>query len=226
MKPSGSDDAEPSSRRDLIMSVALDLFARYGVKRTRMEDIADEAGVSRPVVYIEFASRSVLIDAVLAHQLSTVASETGPKLVDMNSLPEAIVEGSVMLISALRAHPATLEMLIQVNRGRLLEIVQDPPPFTYSYVRSIWQPVLASAREREEIRPHLQDDDEIAAWISTSHVPYLVREAPDFDRLRDRFRQFVVPAICIEAVAFAPALPPQRARRAAKRTPPGRKSVR
>lgn len=43
------DDDEP--RRAAIMAAATECFARYGFKRTSMEDIATAAGMSRPALY-------------------------------------------------------------------------------------------------------------------------------------------------------------------------------
>jgi AcrR family transcriptional regulator len=206
-------DTGTNTRRDHILTVALECFARYGVNRTRMEDIADEAGLSRPVLYLEFASRRVLIDAVMERQLASVVAETGPALMGMTSLAEAIVEGSVLLISALRNQQATLEILFHIDRGRLIEIVQGSLAYTVPYAQAIWRPVLAQARERGEIRAHLSDDDEIAAWISSVHVPYLVGAVTDYDKMRRAFYAFVVPAICIDGNAS-----PRRASKSKPRT--------
>jgi AcrR family transcriptional regulator len=52
-------------RRDLILRVAGARFARDGYATTRLDDIAADAGVTKPVVYRHFASKQALYLALL-----------------------------------------------------------------------------------------------------------------------------------------------------------------
>src|SRR6478735_3921659 len=47
-------------RRRQLLDVALDVFARNGFHQTSMEDVADAAGVTKPVLYQHFASKREL----------------------------------------------------------------------------------------------------------------------------------------------------------------------
>jgi AcrR family transcriptional regulator len=47
-------------RRDQLFSVALELFARRGYRATTMDDIAEAAGVTKPLVYQHFSSKRAL----------------------------------------------------------------------------------------------------------------------------------------------------------------------
>ena len=53
---------QPASidRREAIMNAALEAFSRYGFRRTSIEDVADLAGVSRPLVYTHFKNKADL----------------------------------------------------------------------------------------------------------------------------------------------------------------------
>jgi AcrR family transcriptional regulator len=191
-----SAETDAASRRDRVLAVAIECFARYGVHRTRMEDISDAAGLSRPAVYLEFASRQDLIDAVMQRQLMTVVGKTAPRLLAMETLAAAIIEGSVLLISALRDDQVNLQLLAHTHRERLVAIIQGSVQWLLPISRQVWRPVLAQARERGEVREHLAEDDGIADWLASVHTPYLFGESADFDKLRREFGQFVVPAIC------------------------------
>jgi AcrR family transcriptional regulator len=68
----GSEDA-PLERREAILVAAAHLISRRGVRGLRVEEVASEAGVSPPLLYYHFASRSGLIRAALEH-----ASEQAP----------------------------------------------------------------------------------------------------------------------------------------------------
>jgi len=52
-------------RRDLILETARDLFALNGVRRATMGDIAQKAGVGKPVLYQYFSSKDDIITAVI-----------------------------------------------------------------------------------------------------------------------------------------------------------------
>ena len=46
------------ARRERLVKVALDVFLRYGHARTTMADIAREAGISRPALYLMFPGKT------------------------------------------------------------------------------------------------------------------------------------------------------------------------
>ncbi len=68
-----SHDDAPPERRKAILVAASRVISRRGVRGLRVEEVASEAGVSPPLLYYHFASRSGLIRAALEH-----ASEHAP----------------------------------------------------------------------------------------------------------------------------------------------------
>src|SRR3954471_21010265 len=64
-------------RRRQLLDVALGVFAANGFHRTAMEDIADAAGVTKPVLYQHFGSKRELylelLDDVGAHLMDAIA---------------------------------------------------------------------------------------------------------------------------------------------------------
>ena len=65
-------DADP--RRDRILQAALAVFARYGFKRASMEDVAEEAGISRPALYQSYENKAAIF-AALALALGRASCE-------------------------------------------------------------------------------------------------------------------------------------------------------
>ncbi|WNG47236.1 TetR/AcrR family transcriptional regulator [Archangium minus] len=59
----GRSSAE--ARRQRILQVAKSHFERFGFRRTRIEDIARDAGIAKGAVYLEFESKEVLLHAVI-----------------------------------------------------------------------------------------------------------------------------------------------------------------
>ena len=50
-------------RRRAILEAAFKTFVSYGFKRTTMADIADEAGISRPALYLQFKNKGDIFRA-------------------------------------------------------------------------------------------------------------------------------------------------------------------
>lgn len=54
-----------AARRDQILDIAVEVFARAGFHATSMNDVAEAAGVTKPVLYQHFASKQELYRALL-----------------------------------------------------------------------------------------------------------------------------------------------------------------
>jgi len=68
------------ARREQLLDVALQVFARQGYHGTSMNDVADTAGVTKPVVYQHFDSKRelylALLDEVGARLLTAISKAT------------------------------------------------------------------------------------------------------------------------------------------------------
>lgn len=64
-------------RRRQLFDVALDLFAERGYRATTMDDVAEAAGVTKPLVYQHFSSKRALylelVDSVAHEMLAAIA---------------------------------------------------------------------------------------------------------------------------------------------------------
>lgn len=63
----------PADRFERLRQAALRVFARKGLRRARMSDVAREAGLSAGALYTYFASKEALFDWLVAH-----GAEPGP----------------------------------------------------------------------------------------------------------------------------------------------------
>jgi AcrR family transcriptional regulator len=60
---------DAGSRRAVILDAALRVFGQYGYRRTSMDDIAREAGIAKGTIYLSFASKEEVFQA-LSERLS------------------------------------------------------------------------------------------------------------------------------------------------------------
>jgi AcrR family transcriptional regulator len=123
-----SSPAGPRDNRSAILEAAARTIAQRGVRGLRVEDVAAEAGVSAPLLYYHFESRSGLIKAALE-----AASEQAPS-------------------TALRGKPAEGRTGFEaLQRALLAELAEDP---TIRHNAVVWGEVSASA----VFEPDLRDD--------------------------------------------------------------------
>jgi AcrR family transcriptional regulator len=58
-----------------VLDAAIGVFARYGYRKTSMEEVARAAGVSRQGLYLQFTNKEELFRKALEHSLSTQLHE-------------------------------------------------------------------------------------------------------------------------------------------------------
>jgi len=110
-------------RRTQLLEVAIELFATHGFYATSMEDIAEAAGVTKPVVYQHFPSKRALyrellhdVDARLTDRLviATASATTGR---------ERVQEGFAAYFHFVAEHRAAFRLLFGAS-------VRNDPEFS------------------------------------------------------------------------------------------------
>lgn len=82
MATSEAPDAAESGRRDAVLESALLTFARYGYRKTSMEEVARTARISRPGLYFLFASKQDLFRTAVARAIEQDLAAAGEILAD------------------------------------------------------------------------------------------------------------------------------------------------
>lgn len=106
----GKDPRTPKFRRraaarpDEVLDAALSLFIENGYAATRVEDIAQRAGLSKGAVYLYFRSKDAIIEALVRRALVPTASEIAGYLAGFDGDPrEAISKAMAMMVGTLAA---------------------------------------------------------------------------------------------------------------------------
>lgn len=111
---------ESIATRERIQRAAFVRFSRYGFRRTSMEDIASEAGVSRAALYLQFRNKEEIFvslaqqlqDQALADAATALAADA-PLVERVRS---AIQAKSLHLIEITLGSPHGSELLDETNR--------------------------------------------------------------------------------------------------------------
>lgn len=166
-----------------ILMVAAKCFKRFGVRRTRLEDIAKEAGVSRPLLYKIYGSRQALMEILIAKEVEDIINDQATYLTSYSSFSEAIVEGSVRGIERSRKAKLLSDLMANNTALQMPDLVLDDSKPLKAIAMRIWQPVFEMGRASGEVSGDLSDDD-LFEWLMSVHYMFLLRNELGADRIR------------------------------------------
>jgi TetR/AcrR family transcriptional regulator of autoinduction and epiphytic fitness len=63
------------TRQERVLAAALEVFGRYGFRKTSMDEVALAAGISRQGLYLYFASKEALFRAAVQQELDTALAD-------------------------------------------------------------------------------------------------------------------------------------------------------
>ena len=63
------------TRQERVLAVALEVFGRYGFRKTSMDEVARAADISRQGLYLYFASKEALFRAAVRQELDTALGD-------------------------------------------------------------------------------------------------------------------------------------------------------
>src|SRR6201998_4439383 len=85
--PASTDDS-----RERILAAAERCIDRHGIRKTTMDDIASEVGLSRPSVYRYFADRDDLLIELITRHARCLLDRARKSISRQSRLPDQIVE--------------------------------------------------------------------------------------------------------------------------------------
>jgi len=109
-----------TTSRERILTAGFTLFGRYGFRRTSMEDIASEAGLSRAALYLQFRNKEEIFRELAADLHEGALSQAEAALGTQDSLPERLrsaVEAKTLRMIDIGHHsPHGSELMDEKNR--------------------------------------------------------------------------------------------------------------
>ena len=94
-----------AERRSQLLDVSRGVFAERGFDAATLEEIAERAGVSRPIVYEHFGDKQRLFEAVVNAEIARVATEVGDALATPGEPRELLERGLRAFFAYVREHP-------------------------------------------------------------------------------------------------------------------------
>jgi AcrR family transcriptional regulator len=165
------------------------------VPRTRVEDIAKEAGFARPNVYRYYPSKDAIVLGVVVTQIRLHHARLSRRLPLAGPAAEIVVPALVSgIVESGKDFYAT--GLVRPESANATAGHLATAPEVQVAVAEYWEPVLKYARDRGELRPEVDLADAVR-WITFVQFGYLAipELTPDPDQLDRDLRMFVVPAL-------------------------------
>ena len=187
--PRSTDDA-----RERIVAAAERCIDRHGIRKTTMDDVACEVGLSRPSVYRYFADRDDLLIELITRHARALLDRARKSIARQSSLPDQIVETVLYTADHGRRDPLTRHCIDPDGTSLGKRMIASG---TTELIRAeMWDAILDAAVANNELPPGLPRSD-IHLWLGNVTV-MVMRGLEDGEggvrRYRSILRRFVVPA--------------------------------
>jgi AcrR family transcriptional regulator len=105
VRPKKNPRLPRAERRSQLLEVARGVFAEHGFEAATLEEIAERAGVSRPIVYGHFGDKQRLFEAVVTAEIARVQAAVGAALAAPGEPRELLERGLRAFFAYVREHP-------------------------------------------------------------------------------------------------------------------------
>jgi AcrR family transcriptional regulator len=194
---SGSEPTAPASTddaRERILAAAERCIDRHGIRKTTMDDIASEVGLSRPSVYRYFTDRDDLLMELISRHGRALVDRAHRSISRQSSLADQIVESLLYIADQARRDPITRHCIDPdgTSLGRRMIGSGASEMLRAEW----WDPYLDAAVANNELPSGLPRSD-IHLWLGNV-AKMAMRGLEDGDgdlkRYRSMLRRFVAPA--------------------------------
>jgi AcrR family transcriptional regulator len=179
----------PPASLDPFLDATARCFARYGVRRTSVQDVAHELGVNRTTVYRQVGNieqQAMLLAARDAHRLLS----TLPTRITFPIGPRSVVELVAALVRETRSHPVMAKMLAD-ERSLIGAFVARDVPELMDRATAAFVPLVSLAIGTGNLAS--RDPVALAQWLVRIAGSLILIEPPG--DLEDFLAELLIPAL-------------------------------
>ncbi|MDT5078666.1 MAG: hypothetical protein QOJ80_3303 [Mycobacterium sp.] len=163
--PWGTDIPQDEGQaRDRLLTAAEACYAKRGVARTTIVDIAREAGVHRSTVYVYFQSKDEVLAACFVRSMGSVLDAAEPCYHTDEPFLEQLIHATVVGLTAARESSTVMLLLGDDQIGRTYHAAEASELWRKNLVESIGQRINAAVTTGE-----VRDDvavETMARWVT------------------------------------------------------------
>ncbi|HJR26274.1 MAG TPA: TetR/AcrR family transcriptional regulator [Acidimicrobiales bacterium] len=141
----------PPESLDPVLDAASTCFARHGVRRTSVQDIARELGVDRTTVYRQAGNVERIMRLLMARELHRLLEALPASLLELQG-PAVIVDVLATVVAYGRNHPVLAKVLADEPEVIGPFLVTDAPVLL-DQIGDLIAPVLQAAMDAGELAP-------------------------------------------------------------------------
>jgi AcrR family transcriptional regulator len=188
-----STDSATDDPRERILAGAERCITRYGLRKTTMEDIASEVGMSRPGVYRYFSDRDDLLIALITAHARALRDRAHKLMSRQTDLAGQIVEGLLYLTEQARQDPVMRYLVDPDGSGTAERLIAAR--VTEALAAEFWDPFLDPAYVNNKLSRDVPRSD-VYLWLTNLGLMLMrgLDESHDPNRYRSILRNFVAPA--------------------------------
>ena len=186
---------DPEEAVELLKRAAERCVDRHGIHKTTMDDIAREAGISRPSVYRYFQDRDELLLAVMAERSGALIERAHRFMRRQATFDDVIVEGLIYIADHGRRDPFTRRLVASEDSQESQRLLRSNNAAA-RFASEFWDPILDDA-QAEGVLPLELPREEIHFWLAQVGLMLMTildGKTESTDRARQLLRAFVVPA--------------------------------
>lgn len=193
----GKSMNSPTNPGDYELAVmnALNIcIRRYGLKKTRMDDIARHADVTRISLYRRFGNRNALINTFLRYRSEQFHSRVKEAVYSSKTL-EIAIETYLLNAIFLAVRDSGVRELVEVHHV-LQNALEEDSSDVKNDIYEFWAPCLEKFNNKNELIA-LNDKQEFVDWLILveSSLILVVRGADwDKQRVTSIVKKYVLPA--------------------------------
>ena len=160
----GARGARSTARREAILAAALDEFSERGFEATRLDDVANRAGIAKGTIYLYFRDKESLFQELIRTMLTPLVGTI--EAIGAADLPLSTVAGHFVDVFMREVYDTRRKDVIRlmIAEGRRF------PALAEFYYREVLariiaavRAVLARAAARGEVAPELVDFPQLVA---------------------------------------------------------------
>ncbi|MGB3622989.1 MAG: TetR/AcrR family transcriptional regulator [Ketobacter sp.] len=158
--------------RASILAAAENLFSTHGFASTRLEDVADELGLTRAALFYYFRDKQTLYDAMIAHTFGPLARQLEDLLADDGPVSERIEAATTAWVDEIVSRPARARLILRIVADGVDQPIQriffdnDQIPLKF------WD-LVEQGRKSGELEPLHDDPFHAASAIIGTTVFYV-----------------------------------------------------
>jgi AcrR family transcriptional regulator len=190
-----TDNADEA--RDRIVTAAETAIRRWGLARTRIDDIADEARCGRSTIYRYFGNRENVIIQVLLRRGRLFGDTLLRHVHDRSDTPDKIVEGVVFALKLIRDDELLWSIFNTEALPSAARLAEASEPL-FQLATAVWVELLRADPALERLLRREVGPERAAEWILRIMLSYLavpLGTQHDGRALRRDLRLLLLPAL-------------------------------